>query len=579
MALLAVLSCFTLAGSGLDEWSVARDSHFAVYSQTRDGAAESALVWFEELRAFFQENGLLGTGGTLRIAGFRSQKEYEEYRLRPIADAAYISDESGDFIVMASLQPRTFPVAAHEYAHYVLHANGLKLRAWMNEGLAEFFSTLKVNGNAYELGGDLPARSQTLRRMKWLPLAALVDLRTVPGTRKEAEIFYAESWALVDMLAASPRYSAHFREFVAELNEQTDAGRALRNVYGESLAEVEKRLRSWVGQTKQPRRGVVAPPTETEMVDSRNVSAQEVKALLAQLSLVSGHIERARNQYEELAREEPGNPNFPAALGLIWLREGNRAEAIEQWRQALSNGTTDAELCYRFALMAEEAGLDVQVERSALERAVALAPGLDDARYKLALLQSHAAEYRLAVEQLRRMRVPAGERRYAYWMAMADALTELDEREEAKQAAEEAVKAAQNEADREQARRMAYAAATDLTVQFATDAEGHSHMVTTRVPHGTKDWNPFIEPSDRMERASGALSEVLCAGGRLTGFRLRTQRGLVTVEVPDPMHVLMRNSPDEFLCGPVADRAVVADFAVMKAAGASRNVLRGMSFQ
>jgi tetratricopeptide (TPR) repeat protein len=587
LAILATLTCLTVAAKGPDDWSVAKSSHFEVYSQTGHETARAALIWFEQLRTFFQQSGLLGRGfndqgrPALRVIGFRSEKEYEAYRLRPIADAGYVSDGDGDYIIMASLQPGALGVAAHEYAHYVLHVNGLKMPACLSEGVAEVFSTLRLNGDGYELGGDLPSRTQILKRNAWLPLTALLESAhefPVPNTRKGAEIFYAESWALVDMLMTSPHYSARFREFVSEINSNSNALQALRKVYDESIDEVARSLNRWVGQTRSTH-GILRKPLEPPVVHSSDLPANQVNALLAKLLLISGHLEAARVQYEKLSREEPGNPDFPAAMGVIALRQGNRNEALKQWRQALSNNVTDAALCYRYALLAEESGVDAPGVRAALERAVALYPGFDDARYKLALLQEHVGEYRLAVEQLKAMRVPAGARRYGYWISMATALTELDARDEAKDAAQEAVKAAQNEADRLKARQMAYIAATDLTVQFATDAEGHSQVVTTRVPHGTKDWNPFIEASDRLQSASGKLGEVLCTAGKLSGFLLRTTNGPVTVEVPDPLHVLMRNGPQEFFCGSMQEKEVSAVYAIVNVAGRRSNVLRGMTFQ
>jgi tetratricopeptide (TPR) repeat protein len=353
---------------------------------------------------------------------------------------------------------------------------------------------------------------------------------------------------------------------------------AFREVYNKSLDEVAKGLENWVAQSRSTR-FVLSRPFELAEIHTSELSARQASTLLAQLSLVSGHLEQARTQYEELLREGPDDPDIRAALGAIALRQGNREEALKQWRQALSDEVTDAELCYRYALLAEETGLGARDVRAALERAVALAPGFDDARYKLALIQNHAGEYRSAVEQLRAMRVPVGGRRYAYWTAMASALTELDERDEAKEAAQEALKAAQTEADRLQARQMAYIAVTDLTVQFATDSEGHSQLMTARVQHGTTDWNPFIEPSDHIQRVSGKLGEVLCTADKLTGFLLRTSGGPVTVEVPDPLHVLMRNSPNEFFCGRMREKAVEADYAIVEAAGKTKNVLRGMTFQ
>jgi len=155
----------------------------------------------------------------------------------------------------------------------------------------------------------------------------------------------------------------------------------------------------------------------------------------------------------------------------------------------------------------------------------------------------------------------------------------LDERGEAREATEEALLAAESGEEKTQARQMAYIAATDLKVQFVTDPEGHVRMATTRVPHGATDWNPFIEPTDNMQKANGELGEVLCKAGKLSGFLVRTSDGPVTVEVPDPLHVLIRNGPGEFYCGAVQGKEVEADYAVVEAPGKRMNVLRGMTFQ
>jgi len=588
LAILATLGCCAAAMQNADRWTTAQDEHFKIYSQTGADTARQALTRFEQLRAFFQQNGLLGSSFSdqgrraLEVISFRSEKEYEEYRLHPLAVAYYLSDGGRDYIIMGALDWKEFGIAAHEYAHYVLHANGVKLPGWLNEGLAEFFSTLRLNNDAFELGGDLPARTQTLRRNKWLPLAELFNATmgdpSMPNAKKRSDIFYAESWALADMLMTSPQYKGHFRELVSELNADSDAAQAFSRVYGVSLDDLEKSLEEWVGHT-----GLTSVarenPAEQTAVHSWTLSALEAAILLARASLVSGHLDQARMRFEGLSQERPENPDYPAALGEIALRQGNRDEALRQWQRALRAKSTDAALYYRYALLAEEAGLERQQVKASLEQAVRLTPEFDDARYKLALLENQFGEYKSTVEQLRAMHIPAGDRRYAYWLLMSAALIELDQRDEAKQAAHEALKAAQSEADQMKARHMAIIAATDLTVQFATDSAGHSQMVTTRIPHGTTEWNPFIEPSDRIQHANGKLGEVLCAGGKLTGFVLRTSDGPLTVDVPDPTHVLMRNSPEEFFCGPIQEKGAEAVYAVVKADGKTTNVLRGLTFQ
>jgi hypothetical protein len=118
-----------------------------------------------------------------------------------------------------------------------------------------------------------------------------------------------------------------------------------------------------------------------------------------------------------------------------------------------------------------------------------------------------------------------------------------------------------------------------MHVQLSTDAKGQSQMVATRAPRGINDWNPFIQPSDVIEHSKGQLSQVLCVKGKLSGFVLQTPKGSVTLDVADPSHVLMRNGPSEFYCGPVRIPSVAADYAVVQSSGVTKNILRGMTFQ
>ena len=577
-----------LCAQSYSGWTLAQSSHFEVFSQTNDLTVSKALLWFEQMRAFFVQDGLhllpLNDQGKppLRVIGFHSEKEYAEYRLRPLASAYYASDGDRDYIVMASLQSAQFSIAAHEYSHYIVHASGLKLPACLQEGLAEEFSTLRITPTGYWLGGDLPARTHTLQanKARLIPLADLfstpVDSTTAHG-RTEAELFYAESWALVDLLVTSPQYAPRFRDLVAEFNAGSQPAAAFQKVYHQSLDQLANDLAQWAAASHFPSSHPASPPA-TSLAPSYDLSTAHTHFLLAELSLVSGHVEQAKSRFQILAREQSTNPDVAVALGAIALRQGNRQEGLQQWRRAIKLNVQDPELCYRYALLAEEANVDAKEAKTALERAISLAPGFDDARYRLALIQYRGNDYRASLTNLRTMVVPQDPHRlYAYWTAMASCLLELNENEEARKIALEAAKAAQNPNDRMAALQLSNVAATDMNVQFSTDAQGHSQIVTTRIPHGTAaSWNPFIEPSDAIQHASGRLRQVLCTDGKLTGFLLETSKGAtVTLDVADPSRVLMRNSPEEFYCGPTRADFVKADYAVAH----NKNLLRGLTFQ
>jgi hypothetical protein len=157
------LCCFASAGAG-SQWFVARSPHFEVYSQAGPDRARSALTRFEEFRSFFDRNNVVQGGSAtqkrppLRVIGFSSKREYDSFKLRATADAYYSGTADRDYIVMPMADTDDFRVAAHEYAHFVLRSDGLSLPPWLNEGIAELFSTVRITDRQSELGGPLPAR-------------------------------------------------------------------------------------------------------------------------------------------------------------------------------------------------------------------------------------------------------------------------------------------------------------------------------------------------------------------------------------------------------------------------------------
>src|SRR5579883_3384389 len=143
--LLALISS-SLAFAADPTWQLAHTQHFAVYAQGPEQRARSILLRFEQLRAFFLEQTAFGADQAVPVVviAFNSAKEYDPYRLGPAADAYFASADESSYIVMATGASPEFGIAAHEYAHLVLHTNGAHLPPWLSEGLAEFFSTIQI---------------------------------------------------------------------------------------------------------------------------------------------------------------------------------------------------------------------------------------------------------------------------------------------------------------------------------------------------------------------------------------------------------------------------------------------------
>jgi tetratricopeptide (TPR) repeat protein len=558
------------------DWALARSAHFEVYSDAGTSEARQVLAWFERLRPFFQQETGVNVDPRLplRIVLFRSMDEYAPFRVNPASDAYFAAIGERDYIVLPA--PDSDRLSAHEYWHFVAHTGALRLPRWLNEGLAEFYSTVRFDAHGGRMGIALGNHLGLLRHQPWIRLSGLLSLTSDSPLLREREpsgMFYAESWALVHMLKLSPAYAPRFPQLLERLRSGTPSPQALEQVYARSLQSIADDLSVWL----QKDRSIPitrAAPAETVSVEFSAVSQAGVQTLLAQI-LSGAKPEQAEALYRELAQERPEDGDIAAALALLALARHDLTQARLEWRRALDHGVTDASACFRFAKMAEEAGVTPAEVRPALERAVALDPTFDDALFSLALLENAAGEPEAALRHLRAMHEIAPARRFVYWTATADALNELGSREEATRAAHTAETWATTDEERSQAQSLAYIAETDLAVRFSRDAAGNLRLETTRAPHAAADWNPFIEPGDRVRRVEGHLREIECGTGP-TVFILETDATVLALQVPDPHHVAMRNAAHEFTCGLQAETPVVAVYAET---GAATGVLRGLEFR
>ncbi|HUI80784.1 MAG TPA: tetratricopeptide repeat protein [Bryobacteraceae bacterium] len=542
VALIGVsLGCITVLAAS--DWTVARSPHSEIYSQAGEENARSMALLSERLYSFFSPliGPEPGNRPPLRVVVFRSPADYAPYRLRPSADAYYMGNELADYIVMPATGPSEFLTVAHEYWHAVARSAGLRLPLWLEEGMAEFFSNFRLDERDREGTAKLAARFETLHRHPWMPLSALLALpkdSPLRSDREAASVFYAQSWALTEMLLADSVYSPRFPEFLTAISFGTPSEGALVSVYAKPLKTLDADLRAWV---ERPRVApAILPPAEPESaIEIAEASPLASGMVLADVLATAGKLDRAEALYRQLGERAPDDGNVTVSLARIALKRGNDESARRLFERAVEQGIVD-----------------------------------DDVFYNLALFENNAGEHESALAHLRAIRQIAPARQFAYWAAVAYAANQLGKRDEANQAADRALACATDEADRAHAVELRMIAQTDVVVQFTRDANGQVHLVSRRVPHGLPDWNPFIEPGDQVRRAEGKLRAIDC--DREMAFRVETPAGLLRLTIPDPKHVQVRNAPSEYTCGPQPASEVSVVYA---ASGPVSGVLRGIEFR
>lgn len=297
LGVIAVLPLLagTLAYAGTG-WTLARTAHFEVYAHS-GGDARHMAAWFERLRVFFeQQTGVnVDSRVPLRILAFSSVEEYAPFRRSPTADAYYAVNDDGDFIVLPD--PNEDQLAAHEYWHFVSHTANLHLPLWLNEGLAEFFSTVQWDARGGRVGAAPPRHISLLRHSFWIGLPVLLSMAgdaTALQERGNAEMFYAESWALTHMLKVSPVYASRFPQVVELLTSGIASREALETVYGRGIESIANDLRGWFPKGRFLTTDPVA--TDPMTIGTLEVLSTEVRLLLARI-LMDGEEKTKPRQY------------------------------------------------------------------------------------------------------------------------------------------------------------------------------------------------------------------------------------------------------------------------------------------
>src|SRR3977135_584566 len=219
---LALLLC-AAARAGQPTWILMQNEYFRVYSSANERDTREVLNQFELIRGFF--NQITGAKPEkvepVPVMVFGTEKEYQPFRFNDFATAYYAKHSDRDFIVVGKLGDQSRQTASHEYTHLEFAHAGYTLPPWLNEGIADLFSTLRSQGEFTLYGDILPGRLQELGRQKWVPLQTILAAdQTSPyyNESSKAGSLYDESWALVHMLATSEEYRDKFWGLVNAVN-------------------------------------------------------------------------------------------------------------------------------------------------------------------------------------------------------------------------------------------------------------------------------------------------------------------------------------------------------------------------
>lgn len=418
LALFLIAFIFSLSVKGQEEtWTKVQTKNFTLIGNGDEIQIRQIGASLEQFReAFarlFTDINFTTTVPTV-ILVFKDRASFEPFNLKN--GAGYFQTGKNQNYITLTLETtgeqNAQGVIYHEYVHsLVFNTFGRGVPVWFNEGLAEYYSTLKVKDEQSIIVGDL-IRSHT-EQIKNQGLLSLNTLFSVGydspyyNENDKRNIFYAESWLLLHYLIQNEngkRLSA-LRKFLKLLNEGTETEKAFTQSFQMSYAEMAQGLLQYVLKKKAIQPKVVSFENKFNLVtDVKSEAIEEAEAFVYLGDLLELLNRSGSEDYLKRAAElAPKSPNAQAALGIQKAKGGNYAEAKIYLQRAIEAGTKEylAHYYYAEAISAEKSKTDfangfateeLNTMRNALKRAIELEPKFMDSYRLLAYINLIANE-------------------------------------------------------------------------------------------------------------------------------------------------------------------------------------------
>lgn len=403
LGLMLLAPCRAL-GKDNDKWISLQSPHFLLVGNVPEGNLRQQAAQLEQFRnvvGSFLFSSRLPFEGSLRVVIFNDEKSFDlfkpRYEGKPMEVGGYFSATPDlNYIATFSGPNNSSPrsVIFHEYTHFLLKDfNNIPL--WLNEGLAEFYSTFELSGGGKDvvLGRAIPAHVRRLQEKKLLPLDTLFRADSHSPWYNENEklgLFYAESWALTHYLIQG---SGHYKreqlgELIALLQNGHDVESSFEKAFQTSLARMEQELSNYVLMDNYPstRTAVNDQLPPSQAWPAKPLAESEVLYYLGDLQAHGPQPEAAEGYLKRALAADPLFDPAMVSLGFLALRQGIDKDARRYMEAGLSQlpGTAFDQFHLAWLLYAQIAvpgGADSQLRRqrlqriqAALEKAVELDP-------------------------------------------------------------------------------------------------------------------------------------------------------------------------------------------------------------
>ncbi len=258
-------------------WLEIHSAHFDIITDAGEKPGREVALRLEQMRKVFGElimRDKLKMPVPLEVLALKSDADYE--RISPVRNRNATSDpgfflagEDKHIVVLDLFGIEPWRAVAHSFAHMLLDGNYPPTPAWFDEGLAEYFASIRLDNKTVDIGSDPelgnkyaedllgnvsdvrhPSKSLTelLSGPLWLNMPDFLQMRLKSPEYHEGThhtLFYAQSWILVHYLLAKkmmPQVGTYFG--LVEI-QKLPVEQAVQQAFGMNTDQLEQALKDY----------------------------------------------------------------------------------------------------------------------------------------------------------------------------------------------------------------------------------------------------------------------------------------------------------------------------------------------
>lgn len=279
---------------------------------------------------------------------FRPFKPKYKGKTRDNVGGYFLAGWNGNYIALTAEKDGRDPleIIFHEFVHYIINSNLKNAPLWLNEGLAEYYSTFELSDDGkFVIGTPIPRHIFALKSKPLLSLDKLLAVDHKSPDYNESSkvgVFYAESWALVHYMfngMKDGKGRAQLTDFLRQLamGKKTDA--AFQQSFQTDYKTFESDLRGYIRQYLFPVLIGRLPANFSAKAD-QPATAEQMTDVDAQFYLGSlqqrvGRFDEAVERFEKIHQLDANHVPGMISLGSVRTSQDRLDEAKELLESAI----------------------------------------------------------------------------------------------------------------------------------------------------------------------------------------------------------------------------------------------------